>query len=182
MITEDILKQIMPDLKQDKCEAYLPFVQAAMDEFEINTPLREAAFLAQIAHESGQFQFMEEIWGPTAAQKRYEPPADKARELGNTQPDDGKRYKGRGAIQLTGRANYQKYGALLGLDLVGHPESASTAAVGFRIAGAFWKTHGLNELADAGEFEKITRRINGGLLGQEDRVRFYGRAKKALGA
>ena len=181
MITEDILQQTMPNLKRDKCEAYFPFVQEAMDEFEINTPLREAAFLAQIAHESGQFQFMEEIWGPTEAQKHYEPPASKARELGNTQPGDGKRFKGRGPIQVTGRANYQKYGDLLGLDLVGQPELASTAAVGFRIAGAFWKTHGLNELADAEDFEEITRRINGGLLGLKERVMFYNQAKTALG-
>ncbi len=181
MISEDILKQVMPDLQQDKCEAYCPFLQEAMDEFEINSPLREAAFLAQIAHESGQFKYMEEIWGPTEAQKHYEPPASKAKELGNTQPGDGQRFKGRGPIQVTGRANYKKYGDLLGLDLVGQPEQAATAAVGFRIAGVFWKTHGLNDLADAGDFKEITHRINGGYNGLPERTEFYKQAKTVLG-
>jgi putative chitinase len=71
-----------------------------MREFEVTTPLRQAAFLAQLAHESGQFRFMEEIWGPTPAQRRYEG----RRDLGNIQPGDGFRYKGRGPIQITGRA------------------------------------------------------------------------------
>lgn len=181
MITEEIVRQVMPAVNKGKLEAYFPFLQASMDEYEINVPLREAAFLAQIAHESGQFQFMEEIWGPTPAQKRYEPPSSLAHDLGNTQPGDGKRFKGRGPIQITGRANYKKYGELLGQDLIGHPEQAATPGVAFRIAGAFWKTHGLNELADAEDFKEITRRINGGFNGLPERKMFYERAKTALG-
>lgn len=181
MINDDILKQVMRNLDDAKREAYIPFLQQAMDEFEINIALREAAFLAQIAHESGEFRWMEEIWGPTDAQKRYEPPSHKAAELGNTQPGDGKRFKGRGPIQVTGRANYKKYGGLLGVDLVGQPELAATPEVGFRVAGVFWKLNGLNGLADRQEFEKITRRINGGLTGLEDRLKYYKAAKKALG-
>ncbi|MDD5320663.1 MAG: glycoside hydrolase family 19 protein [Methylococcales bacterium] len=180
MITEDILQQIMPNLDTAKCQAYFPFLEQAMAEFEINTPLREAAFLAQIAHESGEFKWMEEIWGPTEAQKHYEPPHPKARELGNIHAGDGKRFKGRGPIQITGRTNYKKYGDLLGLDLEEHPESAAEPEVGFRTAGAFWKSHGLNELADGQQFEKITRRINGGLLGQNERLKYYNKAKAAL--
>lgn len=182
MISEDILEQIMPNLDKTKRRAYFPFLEQAMDEFEINTPLREAAFLAQIAHESGEFRFMEEIWGPTAAQNHYEPPHPKARELGNNHAGDGKRFKGRGPIQITGRANYRKYGDLLGLDLEGHPESAAKPDVGFRTAGAFWKSHGLNELADEQEFEKITRRINGGINGLKDRIKYYDKAKPLCGA
>ena len=102
------------------------------------------------------------------------------KDLGNTQPGDGKRYKGRGPIQLTGRANYQKFGDLLGLDLINNPTIAATKEVGFRIAGLFWQSHGLNELADQQQFETITRRINGGLNGQADRVMYYERAKKVL--
>ncbi len=182
MITENALKQIMPNLNHAKCQAYLPFLQQAMEEFEINTLLREAAFLAQIAHESGEFRWMEEIWGPTETQKRYELPSPKATELGNTRPGDGKRFKGRGPIQITGRANYKKYGGLLGVDLIDQPELAATPEVGFRIACVFWRLSKLNELADQQQFEKITRRINGGLTGQADRVKYYERAKVVLGA
>lgn len=90
MITDDNLRQIMPNLPQQKRADYLPLLQQAMEEFGINTALREAAFLAQVAHESAEFRFMEEIWGPTKAQKGYEGRKD----LGNTQPGDGFRFKG----------------------------------------------------------------------------------------
>ncbi|MEQ1624980.1 MAG: glycoside hydrolase family 19 protein, partial [Sediminibacterium sp.] len=96
--------------------------------------------------------------------------------LGNTESGDGKRFKGRGAIQLTGRANYKKYGQLLGLDLENNPKLAESAEHGFRIAAAFWKTHGLNELADSGLFKSITKRINGGTNGLAERTEFYERA------
>lgn len=182
MITKDILLQIMPNLKETLCEKYFPFVQQAMAEFEITTPLREAAFLAQIAHESGEFRFLEEIWGPTTAQKSYEPPSKKAKDLGNSEPGDGKRFKGRGAIQLTGRGNYEKFSHLLNLDLVTHPEMAANPDVAFRISGAFWKLNGLNQLADQGKFETITRRINGGLTGQSERLKYYNKARKLCGA
>jgi predicted chitinase len=89
-----------------------------MTEFAIDAPPRAAAFLAQLAHESGQLRFMEEIWGPTGQQLRYEPASSLATSLGNTQAGDGKRFKGRGPIQITGRANYQRFGTLLGADLV----------------------------------------------------------------
>jgi predicted chitinase len=182
MITEDILLKIMPNLNRSRCEEYFQPLQQAMEEFEINTPLREATFLAQIAHESGEFKYLEEIWGPTDAQKHYEPPSKKADDLGNTEPGDGKRFKGRGAIQLTGRANYKKFGELLDLDLITHPEWAADPQVAFRVSGAFWKSNGLNELADQQEFEKITRRINGGLTGQAERLGFYTKAKPLCGA
>lgn len=153
-----------------------------MDEFQINTPLREAAFLAQVAHESAEFRFMEEIWGPTAAQRRYEPVTQKSKDLGNTQPGDGKRFKGRGPIQVTGRSNYRTYGKLLNVDLIADPTRAATPEVGFRIAGVFWQRNGLNELADKEFFKTITKRINGGFNGLEERTRYYLRAKSVLGA
>lgn len=181
MITEDVLRQVMPNLAAPKRAQYLPFLQQAMDEFEINTPLREAAFLAQIAHESGEFRFMEEIWGPTAAQKRYEPVTSKSKELGNTQPGDGHLFKGRGPIQITGRANYKRYGDMLGIDLIADPPAAARPEVGFRTAGLYWKNNGLNELADQSMFKTITKRINGGFNGLEDRLKYYARAKAVLG-
>jgi len=172
MITDDELKQVMPNCPATKRTDYLPFIQQAMQEFEIANYLRETAFLAQLAHESAELRYMEEIASGAAYEGR--------RDLGNTQPGDGKRYKGRGPIQLTGRANYQKFGGLLGLDLINNPEIAATKEVGFRIAGLFWKSHGLNEFADQQQFETITRRINGGLNGQADRVMYYERAKRVL--
>lgn len=181
MITDSQLQQIMPTLSQAKRQMYLPFLNAIPPMYGINSPLREAAFLAQIAHESGELKFWEEIWGPTAAQKRYEPPSDLAQRLGNTQTGDGKRYRGRGPIQITGRANYKKYGGLLNMDLEGNPDLAATPQVGLQVAGLYWKTNGLNELADVSDFVTITRRINGGLNGLADRQKYYERAKNALG-
>ena len=182
MVTDDQLRQIMPNLNAAKRAAYLPHLQSAMQEFGINTPLREAAFLAQLAHESGEFRWMEEIWGPTQAQRRYEPPSGLAARLGNTQRGDGFRFKGRGPIQLTGRSNYQRYGRELGVDLTGHPELAATSEVAFRVAGLYWSKNGLNDLADKQWFKTITKRINGGFNGLPDRVRYYQRAKQVLGA
>lgn len=181
MLTDDSLKQIMPTLPDAKRAAFLPPLLRALSEFAVNTPKREAAFLAQIAHESGEFKWMEELWGPTPAQKNYEPPSNSATQLGNTQPGDGKRFKGRGPIQITGRYNYQKYGNLLGIDLVNNPEKAATPEVGFRTAGLFWQKNGLNELADSEMFQAITKRINGGLNGLPDRLKYYARAKEVLG-
>ena len=180
MLTDLQLSQVMLHASQQKRSLYLGPLNAAMDEFEIDTLRRASAFIAQLAHESGELNFMEEIWGPTAAQKRYEPPSDLAKTLGNTQPGDGKRYKGRGPIQLTGRANYQKFGDLLGVDLVGQPDLAAAPEVAFKTAGLYWKRKGLNELADADNFTEITRRINGGQNGAAERVRFYERAKLVL--
>ena len=184
MIRDDQLRTIMPRLPAAKRATYLPFFQSAMNEFEIDRPAREAAFVAQLAHESGELRFMEEIWGPTAAQRRYEPPSTLATKLGNTETGDGKRFKGRGPIQITGRANYKRFGDLLGLDLVADPPRAAVPDVAFRVAGLFWSKKGLNELADlatAESFREITRRINGGFNGLADRERFYALARTVLG-
>ncbi len=90
--------------------------------------------------------------------------------LGNTAPGDGWKYRGRGLIQLTGKSNYRKCGEAMGLDLVPHPELLEQPESAAMSAAWFWSANGLNELADAGQFEKITKRLNGGLTGQADRV------------
>lgn len=184
MLSTDQLQAIMPGLQAAKSATLFPFLVAAIGEFAIESPARTAAFLAQLAHESAQFRFMEEIWGPTPAQRRYEPPGKLAADLGNTEPGDGQRFKGRGPIQITGRANYQRFGELLGLDLLTDPPSAALPEVAFRIAGLFWSKKGLNEIADLATddaFREITRRINGGFNGLADRQRFYAVARAVLG-
>lgn len=171
-LSAENLSKIMP-----KCKApasWADLITSVGIEFEINTPGRMAAFLAQLAHESGEFRWLEEIASGEAYEGR--------KDLGNVKPGDGKRYKGRGPIQLTGRANYAKYGKLLGLDLEGSPELASAANVGLRIAGAYWQQNKLNALADAGKFDAITKKINGGYNGKADRDKYYARARTVLGA
>ena len=180
MLTTEQLQSIMPGLPAKKNTDFLPFLQAAMTEFAIEVPARAAAFLAQLAHESGQFRFMEEIWGPTPAQRRYEPQSTLATNLGNTEPGDGKKYLGRGIFQIVGRRNYTQLGQLLKLNLVDNPELAARPDVAARTAAAFWVQRGLSKLADADDVTGITRRISGGMLGLETRQRAVDRAKAVL--
>lgn len=157
---------------------WLPAIQAACDKYQINSRLRVAAFLAQIGHESGHLVYVREIWGPTAQQRGYEGRKD----LGNTQSGDGFLFRGRGLIQITGRANYAAMGQALGLPLLAHPELLEQPANAAMSAGRFWSSHGLNPLADAGDFLTITRRINGGTNGLADRQALYAAALKAIPA
>ena len=180
MLTDAQLQQIMPNLASAKRALYLPHLNAAMQTYGIDTALRTAAFMAQLAHESGEFRGMEEIWGPTDAQRRYEPPSDLAKRLGNTQAGDGKRFKGRGPIQITGRFNYQTYGDLLGIALAAEPAQAAAPEIAFATAGLYWQRNGLNELADTRQFVAITKRINGGTNGLADRQMCYARAQAVL--
>ncbi len=166
------LKKIMPNLSQAKAEQYLPHLNKAMAEAGINTPKRQAAFLAQLAHESAEFRYMEEIASGAAYEGR--------KDLGNTQPGDGVRFKGRGPIQLTGRANYRAAGKALGIDLENNPKRAADPDVGFRTAAWYWNTRNLNKYADSGDFKELTRRINGGYNGLADRQKYYARALDVL--
>jgi predicted chitinase len=180
IITAENLKQIMPNLTPQKRALYLPFLNRVMEEYGISNPFRCAHFLAQLAHESGELRYMEEIWGPTPAQNRYEPPSLLAEKLGNTERGDGKRFKGRGPIQITGRRNYELYGQQLGVDLVSNPALAATPQIGFSIAGLYWRSNGLNQLADIDDIVSITKRINGGVNGLAERRAYCKRAKAVL--
>lgn len=162
----------------DRAETFQPIIDRAAGDFDINTPERMAAFLAQVGHESGGLHWLVELWGPTPTQSRYEGRAD----LGNTVEGDGYRYRGRGLIQLTGRANYQAASDALATDFVGSPELLGDPEYAVRSAMWFWKSRGLNELADAGDFERITRRINGGLNGESERLALYAAAQEVLSA
>ena len=174
MITTDLLRRIMPESGPRAALFTVPLVTAAA-EFDINTAERVAAWLAQLAHESGQLRYVRELASGEAYERR--------RDLGNTQPGDGARFRGRGLIQITGRANYEQLRVALGLDCVAHPEILEDPHNAARVSGWFWKGRGLNELADGGtvNFTKITRRINGGTNGLADREMFYSRARAALG-
>jgi putative chitinase len=160
----------------DRATVFAPVIEVAAPDFDITTPDRMAAFLAQVGHESGGLRWLTELWGPTPTQARYEGRSD----LGNVFPGDGFKYRGRGLIQLTGRANYQRASTALATDFVNAPELVAQPEYAMRTAMWFWQCHGLNELADAGHFEKITRIINGGLNGQAERVALYDVAMEVL--
>jgi putative chitinase len=170
-ITAEQLKKIMP-LSGKRAETFLPFIVKAMERFEINTPLRASAFLGQVAHESGQLVYSKEI----ASGKAYEGRKD----LGNTSPGDGVKYKGRGLIQLTGKTNYEAMARVFGIDCVQKPELIEGPEYSCLAAAWFWKEHGLNELADKQDYRTITKRINGGYNGYEDRLKFYEAAKQCI--
>ncbi|CAB3746297.1 chitinase [Burkholderia puraquae] len=157
-----------------------PALAAAMAEFGISTPARMAAFVAQTGHETLGFTLTRELWGPTAAQRAYEPPSRKAAMLGNVQPGDGRRFLGRGLIQITGRANYRECGNALGADLEREPERLEHEPLAARSAAWWWARHGCNAIADSGDFALLTRRINGGVNGLEDRMRRWAIAKKVM--
>ena len=174
MITPEIIRMVMP-LAGARIEFFVKPLDEAMAEAQITNLYRMAAFLAQLAHESGELRYMKEL----ADGKGYEGRKD----LGNTQPGDGPRFKGRGPIQITGRTNYRSCSLALYGDerLLATPELLEQPEDGCRAAAWFWKTRGLNELADAQDFRAITKRINGGYNGYEDRKKYYDRALVALG-
>jgi len=155
---------------------FVPALNTAMNRYGIVGTPRAAAFVAQVGHESGQLHYVREIWGPTAQQAGYEGRAD----LGNTVKGDGSKYRGRGLIQITGRANYTACGEALGLDLLSKPELLELPQHAAMSAAWFWSTKGLNTLADQGDFVKITRRINGGTNGLAARQALYYKALKVL--
>ena len=174
-MTEEKFHLIMLNAKQQKLDLFYRPVLDRMKAAGIDTPLRMAHFLAQTGHESGDLLYTEEL----ASGQAYEGRTD----LGNTQAGDGPKFKGRGLIQLTGRANYVAYGASIGKDLTidGNWTSiASDPSLAVDVACWFWTKHNLNALADNDDIETITKRVNGGLNGLPDRQDHLERAKFGL--
>ena len=169
MITLDQLRRIMP-YAGDRAAIYLDPLNQAMAEFGIDTPARQAGFLAQIAHESGSLLYTREIASGAAYEGR--------RDLGNTEPGDGMRFRGRGLIQITGRHNYKICSLALYGDerLLDKPWLLESMIGACRSAAWYWSAFGLNALADAGDIKRMTRRINGGLNGLAERQAYYARA------
>lgn len=172
-ITEQQLRAMLP-LAGDRLTPHLPHIPDALAFGDITTPLRIAAFMAQLAHESGEYRYMEELADGSAYERRT--------DIGNVQPGDGVRFKGRGPIQITGRANYQACGAFLGLPLLERPELLTRPEHGTMSAAWFWRRTKpwLNPAADRGWFKVTTRLVNGGYNGLDDRLRYYQRNLRLL--
>lgn len=172
ILTREQLRKIAPSISDKALEVFLPYLNKYRGS--VDTAKRMAAFLGQVLHESGCFRYVHEL----ASGEAYEGRAD----LGNTQKGDGPRFKGRGLIQVTGRSNYEKVSKALygGQQLLETPDLLATPENAVRSAYWFWDTHNLNELADAGDYEKITRRINAGMNGWAERKMFYDRALKVF--
>ena len=168
------LKKIMPFATDANIDKFLPHLNDTMATFYIDTPMRQAHFLAQIAHESGSLRYVKEIASGEAYEGR--------KDLGNVIPGDGVRFKGRGLIQLTGRTNYKLFDGFTRheFDLLNHPDRVERPDLAALVAGWFWDRNKLNELADQDMFLKITRKINGGYNGIEDRQQHLDRAKAVL--
>jgi putative chitinase len=181
-LTLEQLKRAIPAATSENLQRFLEPINDAMARYDIDTPLRAAHFLCQIAWESGSLRYTEEIAsGAAYDQGRL------AAALGNTpaKDGDGQRYKGRGLIQVTGRTNYRLYGYIIGKDmedereqnwlLLREPQYAADSA------GWFWKSHHLNERADRDEHTNITRIINGSTVTAPKRLPYLRNAKIALG-
>jgi putative chitinase len=188
MLTRSDLRAICPDTPMEVLERYVEPLDVACNEFDINTPPRLAAFIAQVAHESGAFRYVSEL----ASGEAYDGRAD----LGNTKPEalavahqhgstPGKWWKGHGLIQITGYDNHLACGVALGLDLVHEPRLLEVPQHAARSAAWFWKRRRLNELADEKRFALITRGVNGLFKefrpGDLDRYGYYEAACAALG-
>lgn len=198
-MTEDQLKALGIDAK------WLEPLNKTFEKYEINTPTRQAAFIGQCGHESASFKVLEENLNYSAKglcatwpsrfpnlefaaeyERKPERIANKVyggrADLGNTEEGDGWRFHGRGLIQLTGRTNYTVCGQALGQPFAEHPELVLEPEWACLSAGWFWNKRGLNSLADAEDWTTITKRINGGTIGLDDRVNRIHKAMDILGA
>jgi putative chitinase len=172
-ITLDQLLRIAIHASASRVEELTPYLLDTMAKYDISTPLRQAHFLAQIIHESGSFHYVEEIDAGDYLEYRT--------DLGNTEPGDGPRYKGRGLIQITGRSNYAACGEALGVDLLNQPSRLAENDLACLCAGWFWEKNRINEFADQDNVERVTQIINGGFNGFEERKEFLQIARDVLG-
>ncbi len=171
-LTPETIRLMFPNAGT-RLDPHLPYIIPAMQEFGIDNDNRVAAFLAQLAHESGEYRYMEEI----ADGSDYEGRED----LGNTNYGDGRRYKGHGPIQITGKTNHRLCGMALDINLLEVPTLITQPKYGTRSAGWFWKTHDLNLIADRNWFITITKTINGGTNGLAERITYWNRNRQILG-
>lgn len=178
MITAEQLKAISPGTPVDTARVYSALISEYCPQYGIETPIELASFLAQVLHESGGFKWLREIWGPTSAQSRYEGRKD----LGNTQKGDGKKFMGRGPIQITGRANYERMSKAMFNDnrLLHNPDILATPKYGIISSCIYWGWRRLDRVDDDLSIKEETKAVNGGYNGLEDRQKYFDRAVKVL--
>ena len=202
MLTEELLKQVLPNCKVTG--DLLVVLLNVLEKYEINTPKRIAGFLAQCGHESAEFNTLKEnlnygaaglratfpkYFADDATAKAYERKPEQianriyANRMGNgiETSGDGFKFRGRGAIQLTGKENYTKFATSIGKSLDETVAYLETLEGAVESACWFWSTHGLNATCDADDIVSMTKKINGGTIGLEDRKSHYEKAKKLLG-
>ena len=174
ILTVEQLKKISPSTSEARIDTFIHHLNVYLPIYGIDTPNEVASFLAQVLHESGGLKWLREIWGPTAAQSKYEGRAD----LGNTVRGDGKKFMGRGLIQLTGRANYLKMSMEMFNDdrLVRNPDLLSTAEYAVLSACIYWKWRKMDLIDDDKNIKDETKRVNGGVNGLADRQQYFDRA------
>lgn len=178
-IDGDFILRVAPRFSGAKAAAQARIVSAistefapTLDSYQINTPLRIAHFMGQVTHECAGFRTTEEFASGAAYEWRE--------DLGNDEAGDGRKYKGRGLIQLTGKFNYTRMSETLGVDLVNNPERAAEPLLSLKIACEYWKSRDINHFADNDDLISVTKRVNGGLNGLEDRRSYLRRAKTEL--
>lgn len=173
---------IMPSADANDIAEFAPALLDAMSNYSINTPLRQTAFLAQGAEESNELWHLRAKYKTERGEEYASGAAYEGRDdLGNTEPGDGKLFKGRGFLQTTGRANYQKLSDALGVDFVSQPQLLNEPKWSAFSAAHYFSSHGCNELADDGDFVTITKRINGGTNGLQARLTYLASAQTAFG-
>ncbi|MFD1814404.1 glycoside hydrolase family 19 protein [Rhodococcus gannanensis] len=172
LVPADKLARILPQMPADKIAQYVAPLSDAMVRGGIDTPIRQAAFIAQLAVESDSFRTFEEY----ASGSAYEGRSD----LGNTQPGDGVRYKGRGAIQVTGRHNYEEVSKFTGIDFVANPELMAAPENAFITAVWYWTSRNLNNIADGPGIVRVSELVNGGHYGLADRMANFARGLDVL--
>lgn len=177
-LTKEQLKQISPSTPDSRIDTFIGHLNAYMPLYGIDTPNEIASFLAQVLHESGGLKWLREIWGPTLAQSKYEGRAD----LGNNVKGDGKKFMGRGLMQITGRANYQRMSKDMFGDerLLQTPDLLSTAQYAVQSACIYWKWRKMDLIDDDFDIRAETKKVNGGYNGLADRQQYFDKAIEVL--
>lgn len=174
--TKNQLSSIVSTLKEPKLSLYFQYLTETMDKYSIKTASQKCMFLAQIMHESAGCYYTKELASGAAYEGR--------KDLGNVKAGDGVRYKGRGLVQITGRANYEQISKAFGIDFINKPELLESPEWAAKSAGWFWDSRKLNDLSvnnTEAAFLAVTKKINGGINGLDDRKNYWTKAKKAFG-
>ncbi len=203
MIDQANFKAIVPDVNWSYAQQYVSFFDTVLPKYNIDTPLRQAHFLAQVAHESGGFKFVKENLNYSAKAlygvfRKYFPSLDAANlyarkpekiankvyanRLGNGPESSGEgyKYRGRGLIQLTGKANYTSFSGSAGIDAVANPDQVASPEFALASACWYWQSRKINQYADADDIHMVTKRVNGGYNGLESRMHYLEEFKKLL--